>query len=471
MGKAFDDIFGGPLSIEDKISQVRIKAFKEFPFFSYILEHIRIFISKEVPTAGIDGMGKMYINEEFFGKLTLQQQLGTIVHEIMHVALDHAVRGKGRPATVNGARVINIAADISINDMLVKNKITIPECGIIPANDEVTVFGITIQNIPDKSMEDIYNELCGQLQEKYGDSSEDGEGEGEGEGNEEGDGSGSSSQPPSKKGKGSGGKKFKATDFGDEEGKGFDSHDQWDKKGNSEGESDKGDGAGDKTGQKPDFSKNREPKDWGKIISEAYAHAKLRGNEPAGFERMFEDLTTPKLDWRRILHNAVENKIFSELSYRRPNKRYLSHDIYQPTFFGEKITILASIDTSGSMGQRELTEVVSELVGISRTFDEVEFRLLTHDTDVHDDIVICDRQEEQLSELKVHGGGGTSHIPLYDYIEDNCGREDAKLLISFTDGYSEYPDAPPRIETLFVMVGGTCPPESMPDWGDRIVLE
>ena len=138
---------------------------------------------------------------------------------------------------------------------------------------------------------------------------------------------------------------------------------------------------------------------------------------------------------------------------------------------GESTKVICSIDTSGSISPHELGQYVSEMLGLARSFANVEMRVLTHDVEVHDDIPIRNGDVNKIKRIKVHGGGGTSHRPLFDYIEQRKNQWDTKLLISFTDGYSDFPEKRPDVDTIFVLAGSHVPKENMPKWADVIVLE
>ena len=433
------NIFEVNLSTRDRISKSKIQTHRRTPFFSYLIEHLHFVESDRVPTMGVDAKGNCYYNAEFVDSLESTKLDGVLAHEVMHLALRHPDRGKNRNITINGNTLWNIAIDISVNHILVENQFSLPECGIIPRGGTVEVYGIIIENIPLKSSEEIYEELKAGIKKLV--------------------------QQSKGKGKNKSGDENTITvsGFDDNEGKGFDSHD-WDnsKEGTEESEGKEGEG---------ELSEKLKGKDWDKIIAEAYQHAKLVGKCPAGFEREIENLHKHKLNWHALLRKTVSSKLPYDLTYRKPNKKYLWGDIYQPSFTGEQIKVVCSIDTSGSMSQKDLSDIVSELLGIARSFSQVEFRLLTHDTDVHDDILISYNQEQKLKTLKVHGGGGTSHIPLYAYLREKKYGKETKLLLSFTDGYSEFPDKRPDVDTIFILTGGHCPKEQMPKWGDSIFLE
>jgi len=445
------------LTAEEKLSKCKIQLNKTHPFFSYLVEHLYAKEENNIPTMGVDPRGRMYFNRKFVESLPIEQLKGVLCHEVLHVAFYHPARGKGREIMINTmppSALWNIAIDISANDILVRNGFSLPKEGIIPENGTVVFGDVTIDNIQDKSSEEIYEELKSKAKQSKNPQSGQGDGGGGGDGKDKQQGSGG-------KGK-SGERELKNVP------KGFDEH-KWDKDGKGEGggEGEDKDGKDGKDGKSNGMG--LQGKDWKKIVASAYNHAKMIGKEPAGIQREFGDLYKPRVNWRAILRRAVASRIPHDFTYARPNRKFITQDVYLPSTTGEKIKILCSIDTSGSISQEELTLYMSELVGIYRSYVEVEFWVLTHDVEVHQAILVNTYSIKKLMALKPEGGGGTSHHLVYKYIDEKRLNRDTKLLISFTDGWSDYPDKRPSVNTIFVLAGNHKVPKEMPKWADQII--
>lgn len=81
-------------------------------FLTSILCSVDIYWNNTFPMAGTDGK-VIYINEEFFDKITPKQRIFTLAHEIWHIALAHMHRVGSR-----NPEIWNIAGDFVINAML-----------------------------------------------------------------------------------------------------------------------------------------------------------------------------------------------------------------------------------------------------------------------------------------------------------------------------------------------------------------
>lgn len=103
----------------------------------------------EVPTAATDGKRLLY-NPDFVIGLPIGQVVGMLAHEAMHCANKHfARRGSRDPEN------FNIAADLSINPLLVDAGFQLPDGGMMPGTGEYTDFNRGL------SMEEYYS-LLGQ---------------------------------------------------------------------------------------------------------------------------------------------------------------------------------------------------------------------------------------------------------------------------------------------------------------------
>jgi len=90
-------------------------------FFTTILFSLKQEFTTKVPTAAVDGVN-LYINPFFWKGLNPDTQIGLLLHEIMHVALDHLTRvGERNPS------IWNVAGDHVINLLLYESNYKLPE--------------------------------------------------------------------------------------------------------------------------------------------------------------------------------------------------------------------------------------------------------------------------------------------------------------------------------------------------------
>jgi predicted metal-dependent peptidase len=164
----------------------------------------------------------------------------------------------------------------------------------------------------------------------------------------------------------------------------------------------------------------------------------LAGRMGAKVPRSISDLLEPKIDWRDALRDFVASAIKGkdEFTWRKLNKRHMVNDIYLPSMENETIgEVVIAIDTSGSIGGREITEFATELVSICEMCSPDKVRVLWWDTDVHGEQVFEGDYANIAGLLKPQGGGGTHVSCVNEYI--NKQRITAECVIVFTDGYVE----------------------------------
>ena len=95
------------------LDKAKVAIVTQHPFFASLLMKRKLIQDKTIPTAGVDQRGQIYYNPDFFAKLSVDQIVFVLCHEIGHVIGQHASRRGTRDA-----KNWNIAGDAWINDML-----------------------------------------------------------------------------------------------------------------------------------------------------------------------------------------------------------------------------------------------------------------------------------------------------------------------------------------------------------------
>jgi len=167
----------------------------------------------------------------------------------------------------------------------------------------------------------------------------------------------------------------------------------------------------------------------------------LAGKLGSKVPRNIEDLLIGKVDWKDVLREFINNQTrgSDEYTWRRYNKRLMANDIYLPSLMNETVgELVIAIDTSGSIGNRELSAFASELVSICDVSCPEKIRVLWWDTEVHGEQLFTAENYHQIdSLLKPQGGGGTNANCVAKYIAKQ--NIEAEAIIVFTDGYFDTP--------------------------------
>lgn len=156
---------------------------------------------------------------------------------------------------------------------------------------------------------------------------------------------------------------------------------------------------------------------------------------PAGVQRLVQNLTAPKMDWRSLITMKVPSLAKNDYSYQRPNKKYQYSGVVMPGLQREEsIDVCIAIDTSGSISQTQLEEILSEVVGLMDMYAEFTLRIWQFDTQVYGYETFSKDTASDLLHYEIKGGGGTSFQANWDFMKQE-GIE-PKLFIMFTDGES-----------------------------------
>lgn len=172
-----------------------------------------------------------------------------------------------------------------------------------------------------------------------------------------------------------------------------------------------------------------------------------RGDVP-GSAVALVDPPPAKIPWQRELQRYVEAaRNFDEMDVRRPSRRWLSEGAWVPSLGGERVgTIVIAVDSSGSIGRRELAAACGEVRAIAR--EAADVRVLIADAKVHK-VLTLDEIEPWIREGRVPGGGGTDHRPVFDWVKRAGLRPD--VLIALTDLYTRLPERPPSYPVVWVV--------------------
>lgn len=349
--------------------------------------------TEDVPIAATDG-SVLILNPKTFFKYTLAERIFITAHEVLHCVFNHC--GMLRPF-VNSKKVkfldgselpydsglMNVAMDLVINDLLIESKIgTFPKEGCHDPK---------IATHKDSFL-DAYRKIFKQQQ-------------------------------------GGGGKGPGGNPGG---GKGFD---QLLDPGTSQGKN-------------PDQAvQDRSQTAWDTAVAAAMAAAKSQGKLPAALERMFTDILEPQASWQDLIRALFARKVGSgSYDWRKPDRRLIQRDIYAPQRSGHGCgDVVVAVDTSGSIGQRELDVCFAELRGILEDARPNKVYLVWCDAKVHgvDEL----DQASELSGLKPKGGGGTRFEPVFEWIDEQGVTPDA--LVYLTDGWGSFPKDAPRYPVIW----------------------
>lgn len=359
--------------------QARVNMLMKHEFWGVLATRMKLINADEwCGTLATDGTNFFYNSEFVLGLTNVNKVVFGFAHEILHCIYDHIGRSGGRDPQLS-----NIAQDYVINADLVAKKVG-------EKIDEIDI--VFDMKYHDWMWEKVYEDLKSQNMSKQqiealADKVLDDHLQGEQPGQESGNGN----------------------EIKDGVSRGRPSIDQ---------------GA---------YEQSRE--DFRQAVVEAAKNTKA-GNLPAGVERMIRDLTEATINWKDLIAMKVPSLMKNDYSYTKFNKKYMNSGIVMPGLMQEEsIDVCIAVDTSGSMSEEQLRDILSEIVGLMDMYAEFTLRIWQFDTKVYGYETFTKDTAEDILSYKVKGGGGTCFRANWEFMEENDITP--KLFIFFTDGFGE----------------------------------
>ena len=360
---------------ERRLKKAKISLMRnpKFALWSGVLMVGKTGVSETFPTACTDGRNEIY-GREFIKGLDDKELAFVVLHENLHKALRHLFIWKKLDAI--NRKVTNAACDYVINLMI--HKMDPQESFVAMPRKDGKIFGLFDKRFDGMNTKQVFDILM----EERGKCGGNGDGEGEGGG-------------------------------------GFDDHD-WD-------------GAKDMTEEE----KKELAREIDQAIRQGLISAQKAGTGTGGLDRELEGLMEPKVNWREVLREFVKATCSAKdtSSWRRVNRRFLSTGTYMPTLIGEKVGhLVVGVDTSGSVGGKELAEFLSEVKGIAEEVNPETVDLLYWDGEVAAHETYSGSTVSTIVQsTKPAGGGGTSPSCVSTYLKEKSIAPEC--IIMLTDGY------------------------------------
>lgn len=201
------------------------------------------------------------------------------------------------------------------------------------------------------------------------------------------------------------------------------------------------------------------------VAHEILAHAG-RGTVPAGWKRWADALVEkPEVPWERELQALCRNAVtmargMVDYSYTKPSRRGMFQGVIMPAFVRPVPEAGIVIDTSGSMGDRELSAALREVQGVLRSVGQRKCPVVCVDAAVQ-----TVRTVSSAFQIELKGGGGTDMgVGIAKLEELKC-----RVMIVLTDGQTPWPKKRPRGELVIGIIGDRRSAMQLPSYAKRVV--
>jgi predicted metal-dependent peptidase len=409
-------------AIETKLAAARTRLILEKPFLGALVLRLPTHVAKQdwCPTTATDARA-FYYNPEYIDALSLDQTQFMLAHEALHCALSHFARRQHRVK-----HRWDLACDYAINPLLIDDGLKPPPNTLVMP----MYRGMTAEEIyPLIDDEDESETLDRHAYDSEGNS------QGASSGLREDD---LNKRPPQDQG------------------------DQADQESTAKvrAEPDPNQGAARPQPLTPDEQETLSVQ-WQQRMAGAAQQAMQAGKLGGELARMIDHLLQPQLPWRMLLARYMTAAARDDYSYMRPSRR--EGEFILPILRSHQLDLVVAVDTSGSIKDAEVEEFVAEINALK---GQVRARV----TFLPCDAKLCegapwvfDPWQEFKQPQEIQGGGGTSFVPVFSWVDCEDLRPD--LLVYFTDAEGEFPAKEPAYPVIWLVKGKSKVP-----WGQRIQL-
>jgi predicted metal-dependent peptidase len=200
---------------------------------------------------------------------------------------------------------------------------------------------------------------------------------------------------------------------------------------------------------------------WQQRMAGAAQQAMQAGKMGESLRRLIDHLLQPQLPWRMLLARYMTGIARDDYSFQRPSRREGSAIL--PSLRSTQIDVVIVLDTSGSIGQGEIEEFVSEIDAIKGQM-RARITLLACDDKIDPaGPWLFEPWETFEVPANLAGGGGTDFRPVFDYVRQ-LGKE-PDLLVYFTDAEGLFPQQEAHFPVIWLVKGRAKTP-----WGQRVQL-
>lgn len=202
--------------------------------------------------------------------------------------------------------------------------------------------------------------------------------------------------------------------------------------------------------------------------------APRHGTTPGGGNAEIDAAGVGRVSWQTHLARFMQDRIGRDWSFARPNRKHLWRGLYLPgpvDIDGGHFVV--AIDTSGSMSDAVLAQILAEVDAIRRSC-ACELTVLQFDAAIHATARFSQWQCEDdaigtTRTMRCYGRGGTDlRLPFAWAEEARNNGERISALIVATDGYGPLPaQAPADLPVLFLLTPQHAPPR----FGIQVALD
>jgi predicted metal-dependent peptidase len=185
------------------------------------------------------------------------------------------------------------------------------------------------------------------------------------------------------------------------------------------------------------------------------ASSQGQGSLPSGMQRHLGEIADPQMDWRSLLWRYL---VRTPTDFSGFDRRFLHCGLYLDHLEGESVQVFCCIDTSGSIDDEQMSLFLGELSGILSSYPMLDCQLWYADADCYGPYTLS-----RIAEVpRPEGGGGTDFRPFFKAAHEAWSGDQEAVCVYLTDGMGEFPEEPPELPVLWVIVPGGLSSDEIP---------
>jgi predicted metal-dependent peptidase len=183
--------------------------------------------------------------------------------------------------------------------------------------------------------------------------------------------------------------------------------------------------------------------------------AHLHGHAAGLLEAEITAAQSTGVPWQVLLAQFFSGLRRNDYRWMPPAKRHLWRGLYLPSIGTPgPHHIAVAVDTSGSMSEATLGAILGELDRL-RSMSECSLTLIQFDAALQG-VVTYDAWDVaalDFSRYRLRGRGGTSFVPLFDWVREQGVETHERLdgLFIMTDGYGTFPERAAELPCVWIM--------------------
>lgn len=180
----------------------------------------------------------------------------------------------------------------------------------------------------------------------------------------------------------------------------------------------------------------------------------MHGVLPGDIAEVVQQFRESKIDYMQKLRRYLTLHSGGETRWLTPARLFVWQKMYLPNHNNPVLEAILAIDTSGST-QGYLEKFFGDTLNIMRQFGKFHLTVIQCDEEITE-VREYTKNSRVPQSIQAKGGGGTSFIPVFEYVKQK--KLQPRVMLYFTDGSGDVPEKAPDYPVIWVLTPNGQPP-------------